>query len=554
MKKFMALVLVLVAMFMMSSLAFAQGEDVIVEPDQPVRIGVASGLSGEGIAPLGIDIQRGVELANTARPTVVVDGVEFVVELDPQDEQCSAIGGQTVANLYTADETIVGVVGHMCSSSCLAAAPIYDTAGFVTISPSCTSPLLTVRGFTSFNRTVASDGFQGVIAAEYIYNDLGITKIATIHDGSPYGEGLVTVVSQAFAALGGEVVGADAVTVGETNFRSTLENLASAAPELIYFGGFNAEAARLVQQMPDAGLAGVAFMGADGMLGPEFVNLAGEFAEGVYASAATTPPTEAMGEFLTTYVEVYGEEPPAPFHANAYDGYNVLLDAIEAVGVIDGDGNLVINRAALQEAVRATADFEGLVGVMSNDGTGEFFTAEQSIVTIQQVIEGAFTEVKSVGGAMEEEMSMEATMSIAEVAMMDENFTTLVEAVLLSPQVLEAITADGMEFTVFAPTNDAFAVVLEALGVSSIGEIDAETLTTVLMYHIVDGATWSAALVEAGSGTIVSLSGEEITYEVVDGVVVLNGGEATVIMADVAGTNGVIHVIDGVLLPPSLME
>ncbi len=555
MKKFMALVLVLVAMLVMSSLALAQGEDVIVEPGDPVRIGVASGLSGEGIAPLGIDIQRGVELAQSARPSVVVDGVEFMVELDPQDEQCSAIGGQTVANLYTADETIVGVVGHMCSSSCLAAAPIYDTAGFVSISPSCTSPLLTVRGFASFNRTVASDGFQGAIAAEFIYNDLGVTKVATLHDGSPYGEGLVTVMSQRFAELGGEIVAADAVTVGETNFRSTLENLASAGPELIYFGGFNAEAARLVQQMPDAGLTDVLFMGADGMLGPEFVNLAGEFAEGVYASAATTPETDAMREFLTTYVEVYGEEPPAPFHANAYDAYNVLLDAIEAVGVIDGDGNLVINRAALQAAVRSTMNFEGLVGVMSNDGTGEFFTAEQSIVTIQQVIDGEFTEVKVVGGdMMEEEMSMEATMSIAEVAMMNPDFSTLVEAVLLSPQVLEAITADGAEFTVFAPTNDAFAAVLEALGVSSVGEIPADVLTSVLMYHVVDGVTLSSALVEAGSGTVVTLSGEELAFEVVDGAVVLNGGQATVIMADVMGTNGVIHVIDGVLLPPSLME
>mgnify|MGYP005843100471 CR=1 FL=1 len=211
----------------------------------------------------------------------------------------------------------------------------------------------------------------------------------------------------------------------------------------------------------------------------------------------------------------------------------------------------------MQEAVRSISGFEGLVGVMSNDGTGEFFTAEQSIVTIQQVIDGAFTEVKVVGGdmdMMEEEMSMEATMSIAEVAMMNPDFSTLVEAVLLSPQVLEAITADGAKFTVFAPTNDAFAVVLEALGLSSVAEIDAETLTTVLMYHVVDGATLSSALVEAGSGTIVTLSGEEIAFEVVDGVVVLNGGEATVIMADVPGTNGVIHVIDGVLLPPSLME
>ncbi|HRF95736.1 MAG TPA: ABC transporter substrate-binding protein [Aggregatilineales bacterium] len=551
-KKFSSLVLVVVALLMVSSMAFAQGEDVIVTPDAPVRIGVASGLSGEGIAPLGIDIQRGVELAQTDRPTVVVGGVEFAVELDPQDELCSAIGGQTVANLFTADETIAGVVGHMCSSSCLAAAPIYDTAGFTTISPSCTSPLLTVRGFTSFNRTVPSDGFQGVVAAEFIFNDLGITKIATLHDGSPYGEGLVTVMSQAYLELGGEIVGADAITVGETNYRSTLENLAAGAPELIYFGGFTAEAARLVQQMPDAGLEGALFLGADGMLSPEFVNLAGEFSEGVYASAATTPATDAMAEFLTTYVEVYGEEPPAPFHANAYDAYNVLLDGIEAVGVLDGDGNLVINRAALQAYVRSVTDFEGLTGALNSDGTGEFFTAEQAIVTFQQVQSGEFVEVKVVGGAAEE---VEApTMSIAEVAMMNPDFSVLVEAVLLSPAVLEALTAEGATYTVFAPTNAAFDVVFEALGITSVAEIDAEMLTTILMYHAVEGETLAAALVEAGSGTIVSLSGEEISYEVVDGVVVLNGGEATVVMADVLSTNGVIHVIDGVLFPPSLGE
>jgi len=550
-KKFSSLVLVVVAMMMVSSLAFAQGEDVIVEPDAPVRIGVASGLSGEGIAPLGIDIQRGVQLAQTDRPSVVVGGVAFAVELDAQDEQCSAIGGQTVANLYTADTTIVGVVGHMCSSSCLAAAPIYDTAGFTTISPSCTSPLLTVRGFSSFNRTVPSDGFQGTVAAEFIFNDLGITKVATLHDGSPYGEGLVTVMSQAFIALGGEIVGSDAITVGETNFRSTLENLAAAGPELIYFGGFTAEAARLVQQMPDAGLGEAAFLGADGMLSPEFVNLAGDLSEGVYASAATTPATDAMADFLTVYEETFGEEPPAPFHANAYDAYNVLLDGIEAVGVLDGDGNLVVNRAALQAYVRAVTEFEGLVGVMNNDGSGEFFTAEQAIVTFQQVQMGVFTEVKVVGGMAMEEMPV---MSVAEIAMMNPDFSTLVEAVLLSPQVLGALTAEGAEFTIFAPTNEAFAATFEALGISGVGELDTETLTALLMYHAIDGVTLAADIVEMGSGSVVTLQGEEVTFEVVDGVVVLNGGQATVIMADVMGTNGVIHVIDGVLMPPSMTE
>src|SRR5690606_29444364 len=153
--------------------------------------------------------------------------------------------------------------GPMCSSACRAAAPIFDAASYSSISPSCTAPDLTSSGYSSFNRAVVSDAFQGAIAANFIYNELGITRTATVHDGSTYGEGLVSVVQQAFDALGGEVVSSDAVSVGDTDFRGLLDAIAQADPELIYVGGFSAEAARLIQQRADAGLEDVPFMSAD---------------------------------------------------------------------------------------------------------------------------------------------------------------------------------------------------------------------------------------------------------------------------------------------------
>lgn len=402
--RLMVLALILAAL-LVPAVSAQDAATVVIAPGEDVVLALAAGLSGEGIAPLGIDIQRGAELANEDRPSVIVSDVEFGVVVQPEDDTCSAEGGQAVANRLVADTRIVGVIGHMCSSAAFAGAPIYDAAGYTTISPSATNPSLTTSGFTSFNRAVPSDAFQGAVAAEYVYDVLGITRVATIHDGSAYGEGLVQVMTARFTELGGEVVAADSVTVGDTDFRALLETIAAAEPELIYFGGFPAEGARLIQQRADVGLEGTLFMGADGIKGTEVIELAGDAAEGIYASSAIPAASEELDAFRERYVETYGEEPPAPFNTNSYDAYNIFLDAIEATATVDADGNLVIDRAALAEYVRNdVVEFEGLTGVLTADGTGEMATA---IIGFAQVQDGVFVDLDMM---MEEmEMTPEAT-------------------------------------------------------------------------------------------------------------------------------------------------
>ena len=102
--------------------------------------------------------------------------------------------------------------------------------------------------------------------------------------------------------MGGKVVSSDAVQVGDTDFRGLLDDIAQNDPELIYFGGFPAEAARLIQQRADAGLENVPFMGADGINGTEVISLAGESAEGVYATKAIPASSQALTDFLDRYV------------------------------------------------------------------------------------------------------------------------------------------------------------------------------------------------------------------------------------------------------------
>jgi len=366
--------------------AFAQDTSTVtVPPDGEVVLGLATALSGEGVAPLGEDIQRGVELALDDRPTVKVGDKEFKVKLNAQDDLCSAEGGQAVANLFVADTSVVGLVGPMCSSACTSAAPIFDQAGYTSISPSCTAANLSQQGFTSFNRAVVSDGFQGKVAAEFIFNNLGVKKIATIHDGSAYGEGLVAEVTKRFTDLGGEVVAADAVNVGDTDFRSLLEDIAAKQPELIYFGGFAAEGARLAQQRSDAGMADVIFMGADGIKGGEFPTLAGDAQDGVYSSSAIPTVTDQakVDDLLKRYKDKYGVDPTGPYQVNAYDATNMFLDAIEAVGKVDDSGNLTIDRKALSDYIRSIKDFQGLSGNLNCDGTGECSAADIGIIQYQ---------------------------------------------------------------------------------------------------------------------------------------------------------------------------
>ena len=153
------------------------------------------------------------------------------------------------------------------------------------------------------------------------------------------------------------------------------------------------------------------------------------------------------------------------------------------------------------------------------------------------------------GDAMEEEEAMEeeATVgNLAEVATEAGSFTTLLAAVEAAG-LTDAITAEGSQFTVFAPTDDAFAAALEALGLTAEELLaDTETLTTILTYHVVVGEVTSGDLVD---GAVTTLQGEEITVDLSDGVMI---NTANVTAADVDASNGVIHVIDAVLLPPTV--
>lgn len=172
-----------------------------------------------------------------------------------------------------------------------------------------------------------------------------------------------------------------------------------------------------------------------------------------------------------------------------------------------------------------------LVGCSSNDDS----TAEASP-----------TAATSAPASPADGMTDEASAgTIVDVAAANPDFSTLVAAVT-EAGLAETLSGEG-PFTVFAPTDAAFEALPEGLVDALLLPENKEVLTQILTYHVVAGEVMST---DIQPGDVATVEGEDITITTEDGGVQVNG--ATVSTADVEASNGVIHVIDEVLVPPNV--
>jgi uncharacterized surface protein with fasciclin (FAS1) repeats len=135
--------------------------------------------------------------------------------------------------------------------------------------------------------------------------------------------------------------------------------------------------------------------------------------------------------------------------------------------------------------------------------------------------------------------------TVVEIAAGNKDFSTLVAAVKAAGLV-ETLSGKG-PFTVFAPTNEAFAKLPKGTVEELLKPENKEKLTAILTYHVVAGKVMAADAIKLDGKNAKTVNGQEIAIKVMDGKVKIN--DATVTAADIVGSNGVIHVIDTVLLP-----
>ncbi len=386
MKRVKLSIALMVALLLVSGPFFAQAATVgpvtdsigvvRVNRGQPITIAYWLVIAGPD-ASLGVDSRRGIEIAIDDKKTVA----GFSVRLIGEDSGCNAEGGTTAATKLAANKAVVAAIGSSCSSEARPGAPILWKAGMVTVSPSNTAPVLTApdRGpdYGGYLRTAHNDIVQGRVAAQYAFNVLKAKKAATIHDGSPYAEGLANVFADVFSRLGGAgaITAREAISPTDTDMRPVLTKIAATKPDLIYFPIFIAAGGFVVRQAKEvSGLEKVKLVSADGTFSPDFVKAAGDAVVGVYHSSPDLSP-EVLGPgyktFLDKHQKKYGEKPLSAFHPHAYDAAMIVFAAIEKVAKKDAQGNLYIGRKALRDALFATKSWKGLTGTLTCNQFGD---------------------------------------------------------------------------------------------------------------------------------------------------------------------------------------
>ncbi len=293
-------------------------------------------------------------------------------------------------------------------------------------------------------------------------------------------------------------------------------------PNIVEAAAANPQFSTLVAAVEAAGLAGT-------LSGGEFTVFAptnGAFETLLADLGITADQLLADTQLLTTvltYHVVPGEFKAAdilaqdfPFAAPTVQGENIIVDADPL------SDRLRLNGGQATVAIPNLDVSNGVIHVIDN------------VILPPSVVQS---------------LAPDTTPNIVEIASNDGRFSTLVAAVQAAGLV---DTLSSGEFTVFAPTNDAFAALLADLGLTAEELLaNTELLTTVLTYHVVPGTVNAQAIIDAGTISATTVNGASLSADATSGSVVINGN-STVIIADINASNGVIHAIDTVLLPPSL--
>jgi branched-chain amino acid transport system substrate-binding protein len=366
MKKYLAVLLVLsVALF------------GCAKPDENViRIGAAGPMTGDQ-SKMGIDLRNGVELAIAEwNEKGGVLGKKIV--LVAGDDQADPKQTVSIANKFV-NQKVAAVVGHWNSNCSINAAPYYDAAKIVAISPASTNPRLTQLGYKHIFRVCGTDDQQGGVAADFVLRTLKPKRVAVLHDKTTYGQGLADYFKKSIEGKT-QVVYYDGIQAKDPDYKAVLTAIKEQKPDVYFFGGVYPEAGRLVRQAKEVALTAPMITG-DGVWDPTFVNIAGAAAEGTYVTFGKDPsglPTSKP--FNDKYRAKYGE--PGPYSIYAYDAANVILNTIAAVKSADGD--------AMADYISKSL-FHGAFGDLSFDKNGDVAKAPY---VVWRVKDGKFVEVK----------------------------------------------------------------------------------------------------------------------------------------------------------------
>lgn len=352
-----------------------------------VKIGFAAPLTGPQ-AHYGEEYKNGVTLAiedaNAEKPSI--DGKPVTFELVAEDDQADPKIATQLAQKFV-DNKVAGIVGHFNSGTSIPASKIYSDAGIPMVAMA-TSPVFTTQGYKTTFRSMTSDTQQGSVMGQFVVNKLGAKKIVIVDDRTAYGQGLADEFEKAVKAAGGEVVKREFTNDKATDFAAILTSIKGVSPDVVFYGGADAQSAPMAKQMKRLGLKAPLVSG-EMTKTPNFLQLAGKEAEGTIASLAGLPLDKMPkgADYATRYKARFNMD-VATYSPYGYDATRVLIAAMKEA-----------NSADPAKYLPVLAKIEYKDGVTSSNWTyDEKGDLKDGGITVYKVQNGQWTVMETVGG------------------------------------------------------------------------------------------------------------------------------------------------------------
>jgi branched-chain amino acid transport system substrate-binding protein len=329
-----------------------------VHAADPIKVGEYASLTGKE-ASFGQSSHKGLTLA-FEEINAAGGALNRPIELLSEDNQTKPGESATAVKKLIARDKVVALVGEVASGRSLEAAPIAQASKIPMIAPAATNPKVTQTGNYIF-RVCFIDPFQGTVMAKFAREDLKAGKVAILSSVSnAYSVGLAKFFRETFTAGGGKIVAEKNFSEGDKDFRAQLTAVKAAGVDAVFVPGYYTEAALIVRQARDLGIA-VPFFGGDGWEAPQLLQIGGEALEGCYYSTHFSPENtdSVVQEFVKKFKARWNGETPDAFAALGYDTAYVLTAAIKRAGTTEGP--------KLRDALAATKNFAGVTGVTNID-------------------------------------------------------------------------------------------------------------------------------------------------------------------------------------------
>ena len=349
------------------------------EPVSSITIAVAGPMTGDN-AEYGIGFANAAKLMAAQwneKGGVNIGGDYYTVEIKEFDDKSDSDEAALIAEKIVSDDSIYGVLGHFASGICMVAAPTYQEAGYVNISPTSSHADFSGIGDYIFrNNTVII--VETATSAEIAVKDLGKTKVGILSIDTEWGQTAGQAMEENVAAQGGEVVLHQEVSESAVDFATEIANFKDAGAEVVMVAGMYGTLGPFIVALQNSNYI-IPVVGCSNAYTENMLEYSAQAPDiKVYAPvsffAGNTDP--AVQEYVQAYVAAYGSE-PSSLTTQAYDSVGIMLSALEAADSLD--------REAMKDALY-TLEYDGMSGYTTFDEVGD----AQKVFTKLTIEDGAW--------------------------------------------------------------------------------------------------------------------------------------------------------------------